>query len=56
MIVDMKNIIDKLTHIIIITGLIELSVMTFLISAKVKTEKYFKNSVDLAIVEITFKT
>lgn len=55
MIVNTKNRIDKLIHITIIIGLIELSVITFLISANVKTERYFKNSVESASVEIICK-
>ena len=42
MMVNMKKIIDKLALIIIIMGFIEISTITFLMSANVNTDKYFK--------------
>ena len=56
MIVNTIKINDNKILINTINGLIDTSIITFLMSAKVNTDMYFKNSTDLSSVDIVWNT
>ena len=53
---NIKNITDNKTLINTIKGLMDVYLITFLMSAKVNTDMYFKNSTDLSSVDIVWNT